>query len=87
VPITNHGITIAYTLAIFERALEPFPSALETYRELTRAAMHSRRPGSTGTRRAAGRGRPALHFPCTPLDDKRGMSMHRPENTVGAAAM
>jgi hypothetical protein len=58
VPITNHGITIAYTLAIFERALEPFPSALETYRELTRAGMHRRRPGSIGTRRAAGR-RPA----------------------------
>ncbi len=28
VPITNYGLTIAYTLGIFERALEPFPSAL-----------------------------------------------------------
>ena len=36
VPITNYGTTIAYTLGIFERALGPFPSALETYRELTR---------------------------------------------------
>jgi [FeFe] hydrogenase H-cluster maturation GTPase HydF len=36
VPITNYGLTIAYTLGIFERALEPFPSALATYRELTR---------------------------------------------------
>jgi hypothetical protein len=33
VPITNYGLTIAYTLGIFERALEPFPSALLTYRQ------------------------------------------------------
>jgi [FeFe] hydrogenase H-cluster maturation GTPase HydF len=32
VPITNYGITIAYTLGIFERALRPFPDALEVYR-------------------------------------------------------
>ena len=25
VPITNYGMAIAYTLGIFERALEPFP--------------------------------------------------------------
>jgi hypothetical protein len=29
VPITNYGMTIAYSLGIFERALAPFPSALE----------------------------------------------------------
>jgi [FeFe] hydrogenase H-cluster maturation GTPase HydF len=28
-PITNYGLTIAYSLGIFERALEPFPAALE----------------------------------------------------------
>jgi len=33
VPITNYGLTIAYTLGIFERALEPFPAALEAFRE------------------------------------------------------
>jgi [FeFe] hydrogenase H-cluster maturation GTPase HydF len=33
VPITNYGLTIAYTLGIFERALEPFPAALEAYRQ------------------------------------------------------
>jgi [FeFe] hydrogenase H-cluster maturation GTPase HydF len=33
VPITNYGLTIAWTLGIFERALEPFPAALEAYRE------------------------------------------------------
>ncbi len=34
VPISNYGMTIAYTLGIFDRALEPFPDALETYRQL-----------------------------------------------------
>jgi len=33
-PITNYGMTIAYSLGIFERALEPFASASELYREL-----------------------------------------------------
>lgn len=32
VPMTNYGLTIAYSLGIFERALEPFPAALEAYR-------------------------------------------------------
>jgi [FeFe] hydrogenase H-cluster maturation GTPase HydF len=32
VPITNYGLTIAYSLGIFERALGPFPSALEIFR-------------------------------------------------------
>jgi [FeFe] hydrogenase H-cluster maturation GTPase HydF len=32
VPITNYGLTIAYTLGIFERALGPFPVAREAYR-------------------------------------------------------
>lgn len=36
VPVTNYGLTIAYTLGIFDRALEPFPDALETYRQLLR---------------------------------------------------
>ena len=31
VPITNYGLTIAYSLGIFERALAPFPSALEVF--------------------------------------------------------
>lgn len=33
VPITNYGLTIAYSLGIFERALEPFPSAKLIYEE------------------------------------------------------
>ena len=32
VPLTNYGLTIAYSLGIFERALQPFPSALEVYK-------------------------------------------------------
>ncbi len=46
VPMTNYGLTIAYSLGIFERALEPFPAALEVYR-LARVAqqrLHRRQP-------------------------------------------
>jgi [FeFe] hydrogenase H-cluster maturation GTPase HydF len=34
VPICNYGMTIAYTLGIFERALAPFPEAQDTYFDL-----------------------------------------------------
>ena len=33
VPITNYGMAIAYSLGIFERALSPFPAALDEYRQ------------------------------------------------------
>jgi [FeFe] hydrogenase H-cluster maturation GTPase HydF len=33
VPITNYGLTIAYSLGIFERALQPFPAALDIYKK------------------------------------------------------
>jgi [FeFe] hydrogenase H-cluster maturation GTPase HydF len=33
VPLTNYGLTIAYSLGIFERALQPFPAALQMLRE------------------------------------------------------
>lgn len=33
VPITNYGLAIAYSLGIFERALEPFPLAKQIYEE------------------------------------------------------
>ena len=32
VPITNYGLVIAYSLGIFERALQPFPAALEAFK-------------------------------------------------------
>ena len=31
VPMTNYGLTIAYSLGIFERSLAPFPDALEAF--------------------------------------------------------
>jgi [FeFe] hydrogenase H-cluster maturation GTPase HydF len=37
VPIANYGMTIAYTLGIFARALEPFPDALATHERLLAA--------------------------------------------------
>lgn len=33
VPVTNYGLTIAYSLGIFERALKPFPAALEAFQQ------------------------------------------------------
>ena len=41
VPIANYGMTIAYSLGIFERALGPFPAALHTYHELLRTGHHT----------------------------------------------
>jgi [FeFe] hydrogenase H-cluster maturation GTPase HydF len=35
VPICNYGMTIAYTLGIFDRALGPFPDALDVYRRFS----------------------------------------------------
>ena len=40
VPITNYGLVIAFSLGIFERALQPFPAALEAMR-----AAQARRAG------------------------------------------
>ncbi|MGE0018256.1 MAG: [FeFe] hydrogenase H-cluster maturation GTPase HydF [Draconibacterium sp.] len=34
VPITNYGLTIAFSLGIFERALQPFPAALDIYKKV-----------------------------------------------------
>ncbi len=33
IPITNYGLTIAYSLGIFERALQPFPASLEIFKQ------------------------------------------------------
>jgi [FeFe] hydrogenase H-cluster maturation GTPase HydF len=40
VPITNYGMAHAYSLGIFERALQPFPLALDAYHSAT--ANHSK---------------------------------------------
>jgi len=50
-PISNYGLVIAYSLGIFERALEPFPGALEAYLQ-ARAA----REGKSSGPRTAGAG-------------------------------
>jgi len=34
IPVANYGLTIAYTLGIFDRALQPFPAVDEYYQEL-----------------------------------------------------
>ena len=47
VPITNYGLTIAYSLGIFERALGPFPAALEAWRAATKTG--GRKEHVTGT--------------------------------------
>jgi [FeFe] hydrogenase H-cluster maturation GTPase HydF len=36
VPTSNYGLTIAYSLGIFERALKPFPAAMDAYREFSK---------------------------------------------------
>ncbi|HUK14612.1 MAG TPA: [FeFe] hydrogenase H-cluster maturation GTPase HydF [Thermoanaerobaculaceae bacterium] len=41
VPITNYGLTIAYSLGIFERALEPFPAALAALASSRRAGANA----------------------------------------------
>ena len=41
VSVTNYGLTIAYSLGIFERALEPFPAALEACRMARMAKMEA----------------------------------------------
>jgi [FeFe] hydrogenase H-cluster maturation GTPase HydF len=38
VPITNYGLTIAYSLGIFARALEPFPATLAAFRRVEKTA-------------------------------------------------
>ena len=50
VPISNYGLTIAYSLGIFDRALEPFPAALEAYRAAKKAGT---RPGPPPEGKAA----------------------------------
>ncbi len=50
VPITNYGLVIAYSLGIFERALQPFPAALEALRQARERAReeHAAPPVTAG---------------------------------------
>jgi [FeFe] hydrogenase H-cluster maturation GTPase HydF len=40
VPISNYGLTIAYSLGILERSLEPFPAALDIFQKETAGKNH-----------------------------------------------
>ncbi|HOT22886.1 MAG TPA: [FeFe] hydrogenase H-cluster maturation GTPase HydF, partial [Thermoleophilia bacterium] len=53
VPLTNYGLVIAYSLGIFERALQPFPGALEAYRQALRAPAAPASAAATHTSAAA----------------------------------
>ena len=55
VPITNYGLTIAYSLGIFERAIEPFPAAWE-YFQTTKRESKVRRPAPVRAERSPARG-------------------------------
>jgi [FeFe] hydrogenase H-cluster maturation GTPase HydF len=48
VPITNYGLAIAWSLGIFERALAPFPAALEACREAGGLLPDRKRKGPAG---------------------------------------
>ena len=54
IPVSNYGLTIAYSLGIFDRALEPFPAAMDAYRHAKRQADASRERAGQGTARAVG---------------------------------
>ena len=41
VPMSNYGLVIAYSLGIFQRALEPFPAALEAYHRAMAHRTHA----------------------------------------------
>jgi hypothetical protein len=59
VPVSNYGLVIAYSLGIFQRALAPFPAALEAYRQ---AMLERPRPigrEDRGRLQGAGKGPPA----------------------------
>ena len=47
VPITNYGMAIAFSLGIFERALQPFPAALDAYRQAVAARDAKRKQPAT----------------------------------------
>jgi [FeFe] hydrogenase H-cluster maturation GTPase HydF len=59
VPISNYGLVIAYSLGIFQRALGPFPAAMDAYRQAVAAG--ARPTGETWRRetREAGNDSPA----------------------------
>ena len=81
IPITNYGLTIAYTLGIFERALEPFPAAAAAAAaELCelRAPSSKLSPRYTGLR--------ALYFVCSRWCDRSPSGLPRNSRYRSATA-
>ena len=64
VPITNYGLVIAYSLGIFERALAPFPAAVEVYRQ----ALRGERKAAGGKAAGGGQGQPEAITAGLPAD-------------------
>ena len=79
VPITNYGLTIAYSLGIFERALEPFPAALEIVRQ-AQAAQGTAPAAQTSQARA---GAPA-QAEATPAKVQAPRAQSAPAQPAGA---
>jgi [FeFe] hydrogenase H-cluster maturation GTPase HydF len=73
VPITNYGLTIAYSLGIFERALQPFPAALEYFRNV-----------KNGFGLAATRRRPVVRQPSAALENANNSSDSQMRKEAGA---
>ncbi len=64
VPISNYGLTIAYSLGIFERALEPFPAALDAYRtEVQRLREEGRAAGAPPSPESTSSDHVCIHTP------------------------
>ena len=54
IPVSNYGLTIAYSLGIFARALEPFPAAMDAYRHALRRTEALRGRAREGATSAVG---------------------------------
>jgi [FeFe] hydrogenase H-cluster maturation GTPase HydF len=61
VPVSNYGLVIAYSLGIFQRALEPFPAAMDVYRDAMSQRRHPATRGERGSLPTAAAGSPTDH--------------------------
>jgi [FeFe] hydrogenase H-cluster maturation GTPase HydF len=62
VPVSNYGLVIAYSLGIFQRALEPFPAALDAYRHAIGQRAQPAIRFAHGNSPGAANGSPADHL-------------------------
>jgi len=61
VPVSNYGLVIAYSLGIFQRALEPFPAAMDAYRNAKGRQTQPAAGVERGKSAGAANGSPADH--------------------------